>query len=308
MPPLVTLLLLFLASRYTRRLFKAWLMMEANWNPKSEDLLNDAEKRDVFKRARFKVHMKLYRRHWFYYLADDACFFALAALTVAYWAAAVDVVAPRLEDPTPPPTPQCDVATRGVTACVLGVALASCLDASDGPRYCHASATDEWLEPLTTPLRLELAPPPARRHHLMNERGERYATQYALKVGADGLLAPRLVLVREAQLQTQLLRLGIQCPCAPQLGLLDNCSFVAHAERWMLLYDAMATPHYAEFSEDTTRLDDAARAQLTEYNNRLGEAGHTTFILRQSDTARAVQRVRLPLKGDAAACFAHCLT
>ena len=66
MPPLALLLLLFLASRYTRRLFKAWLMLEANWNPKSEDLLNDAEKRDVFKRARFNVHMKLYRRHWFY--------------------------------------------------------------------------------------------------------------------------------------------------------------------------------------------------------------------------------------------------
>lgn len=67
-----------------------------------------------------------------------------------------------------------------------------------------------------------------------------------------------------------------------------------------------------EFSESTLRLDDVARATLTGYNNRLHEyytgkmrQEKEMFILHRVER-KFVDRVRLKLSGEAAACFIYC--
>jgi hypothetical protein len=193
----------------------------------------------------------------------------------------------------------CDVNTRGVTACVLGIAMEHCLQASPGSRYCYA--TREWDGPVSSS-----GSAASTRKHFLSESGERYATH--------GTTA----LVGETTLHMHLERLahqtGTRCLCPSLLALWPNCTFLRHDKRWMVLHEAVLLPPkhpgaapVLEFSEDTTRLEPEERVRLTEYNKRLHERGYSEmFILQQSDAASDVDRVRLQLSEAAVACFIHC--
>jgi len=323
MPHLTVCVLVFLVLRHCARVLTKKWALTPHLPVEKENFLYDKEWSAHWEdyNALQKGHRRQRRNAWrsartHRYALIDACALALAAtLFCAGHTESEPPITALLPDEA---SPACDVAGRGITACVLGVALEPCLATPTAARYCLAGLGDEWLEPITSPLRHDsVAQVGVRaRRHFLSETGERYATQYALKVSSTGQVALQLVLVREIQLQTQLQRIhqstGAACLCAPQLGLIDNCSFVAHEKRWILRYDAESIQRtesgvvFIEFSEDTTRVNEATRSQLTEYNNRLHEQGYKDlFILRQSDASQ-VQRVRLPLNGEAAACFLRC--
>lgn len=328
MPPLPLLLLLFLASRYTRRLCKSCLMLQANWSPKPEYLLDDEEKRVIYKRACFKVHRQLLRRHWFYHHADDACFAALVALWLCW---------------PGEPAPQTSLVPDAPLAPVVlenrSLGLPDCLTAETNETYCRASAV--WDAPVRDAhrwtLRYRAARDPAWRRHFVDAHGERFFTQHALLPGERS----GVVLVSAAALVRQLERLraeeATRCVCALHLGLLDNVAFHLRVDHWLLLHDAQPArpaadarlvstrvtyapgsalaafeetaapqPHHDAFpvvySEASYRLDEEARATLARYDESVEEGG---FILRRLG-AQEVERVRLPLAGDGAACFLYC--
>lgn len=319
LPPLHLILLLFLVSRHTRHLFRSWLALEANWSPKPEEMLNQEEMRDIFKRACFRVHHKLYRRSWLHYWIDDLCFAALVSLLCAVWSPEVPL------SPTPPDTQiaisepmnssavPCNVALLGLDHCVLGRVMPECRAVTDTDTLCYTNT--EWHRPdhvpriTLTETKKALRTASHFRRHFRDEKGERYATMETVQRHRYGWTLTQLILSERAL--TQAVHDSTRsCICPAELGVLEaNCSLQRYRTEWTLLLDASSGSSLGlEFSEDlSTGPSTTDSRELVMLNKKLRDAGyshHWRILLQTSQ--QDVKRVKLANNEEARTCFLYC--